>query len=161
MDEEEARGHILAFVAAHHTLTLATVSGGLPWATSLFYAHDDLTLYFVSDPHTRHAQNLAIDPRVAATIHEDYCDWRSIRGVQLEGVCDQLRNPAEIAHALKVYAARFPFIADLVRAPRELGSAMTKARFYKIEPSCLWLTDNTRAFGSKEIYRPPQAGASP
>jgi len=150
-EERDAREHILAYIASHHVLTLATEHNHVPWAASLFYANDGLTLYFVSDPETRHAQNIAANPHVAATIHEDYDDWRSIQGVQLEGACREITDPIESARARVVYASKFPFIADLLRAPRELGAAFARARWYKIEPTWARFTDNTRGFGWKEV----------
>jgi hypothetical protein len=150
---DDARARILAYLAAHSTLTLATEREGKPWANALFYANDGFTFYFVSDPKTRHADHLRRNPRVAATINEDQDDWRAIQGVQLEGVCEEITNPVEAARALKIYAAKYPFIADLLRAPKELGSAMAKARFHKITPTWIRLIDNTRGFGFKEeIY---------
>jgi uncharacterized protein len=150
VNDATARDRILAYLAAHNTLTLATEREGKPWANALFYANDDFTLYFVSDPKTRHADHLKNNPRVAATIQDDQRDWRAIQGVQIEGRCSEITNPIESARALTVYAGKFPFIADLLRAPKELGSAMAKARFHKITPTWIRLIDNARGFGFKE-----------
>lgn len=59
-DSRPAR--LLAYITAHNTLTLATEQNGRPWASSLFYANDGFTLYFVSDPDTQHAKNLKGNP---------------------------------------------------------------------------------------------------
>ena len=148
--DADARGHMLAYIAAHHTLTLATEQDGRPWASSLVYANEGFTLYFVSDPETQHAKNLKGNPRVAVTIAEDHRDWRAITGVQLEGTCEEIGNPVEAARARAVYAAKVPFIGDLLRAPNARGSAMAKARFHRINPRWVRLIDNTRGFGHKE-----------
>jgi hypothetical protein len=144
---------MLAFLAAHNTLTLATEREGKPWANALFYANDGFSFYVVSDSTTRHTENLKHNQHVAATINQDHRDWRAIQGVQLEGVCEAMTSPFDSAHALVVYSAKFPFIADLLRAPRELGAAFAKARFYKITPTWIRLIDNTRGFGHKEEIR--------
>ena len=146
----EERERILAYLTAHNTLTLASEQDGKPWANALFYVNDNFTLYFVSDPKTRHAQHLKNNPRVAATVQDDQRDWRAIQGVQLEGACREITNPVEATHALAVYAAKYPFVGDLLRAPKEIGSAMAKARFHKIIPRWIRLIDNTRGFGFKE-----------
>lgn len=153
MNDAAVRAHILAYLAAHNTLTLATEHGGKPWAASLFYVNDGLSLYFLSDPKTLHAQNLATNPQVAVTIYEDCRDWRSIQGVQLAGNCEQVAGLDEAARVLALYTAKYPFVGDLLRAPRELGAAMAKARFHKITPTWARLIDNTRGLGFKEeIY---------
>ena len=148
--DAQAREHMLAFIAAHNTLTLATEQDGRPWASSLFYANDGFTLYVVSDPETQHAKNLKGNPRVAVTIAEDHRDWRAITGLQLEGTCEEIGHPVDAARALAVYATKFSFIGDLLRAPKALGSAMAKARFHRINPHWVRLIDNTRGFGHKE-----------
>lgn len=150
---DDARDRILSFLAVHNTLTLATERGGKPWANALFYASDGFTLYFVSDPKTRHADHLKNNAHIAATIQDDQRDWRAIQGVQLEGTCQEITNPVESARALTVYAGKYPFITDLLRAPKEIGSAMAKARFHKITPTWIRLVDNTRGFGFKEEIR--------
>jgi uncharacterized protein YhbP (UPF0306 family) len=146
----ETRTRILAYLSAHNTLTLATERDGAPWANALFYANDGLTLYFVSDPRTRHADHLRHNARVAATIQDDHRDWRAIQGIQLEGRCEEITHPVESAHALSVYAAKFPFVKDLFDAPAPLGTAMANARWHKLTPTWIRLIDNTRGFGHKE-----------
>lgn len=150
---DATRDRILAYLAAHNTLTLATEHDGKPWANALFYANEAFTLYFVSDPKTRHAGHLKNNPHVAATIQDDQRDWRAIQGVQLEGACQEITNPVEAARALTVYASKYPFVGDLLRAPKEIGSAMAKARFHKLTPTWIRLIDNTRGFGFKEEIR--------
>jgi uncharacterized protein YhbP (UPF0306 family) len=147
---DEARDRILAFIAAHNTLTLATECRGKPWANALFYANDDFTLYFMSDPKTRHADHLKNNPHVAATVQDDQHDWRAIQGVQFEGTCHEITNPVEATRALTIYATKYPFIGELLRAPKEIDSAMAKARFYKLTPAWIRLIDNARGFGFKE-----------
>ncbi|MBI3913053.1 MAG: pyridoxamine 5'-phosphate oxidase family protein [Chloroflexi bacterium] len=140
--ESQSRARIIAYLENHNTLTLATEREGKPFACSLFYVNDGWTIYFVSDTKTRHAQNIAANPRVAATVHEDYRDWRVIQGAQLEGECAQA-NVIESAKALVLYAQKFPFVKDL-------GAAMAKVHFYKITPHWVRFVDNTRGFGFKE-----------
>lgn len=150
---DDTRARILAYLAAHNTLTLATERAGKPWANAVFYANDEFTLYFVSDPKTRHADHLQHNARIAATIQDEQRDWRAIQGIQLEGACEEITNPIQVAHALAIYARKFPFIGDLIRAPKEIGAAMAKARWHKITPTWIRLIDNTRGFGFKEEIR--------
>jgi len=147
---DETRERILAFLAAHNTLTLATSRDNTPWANAVFYANDGFTLYFVSDPKTRHADYLKQNANVAGTIQDEQKDWRWIRGVQLAGQCEEITHPIESAKALAVYAAKYPFVSDLARAPKEIASAMAKARWHKITLTWIRLIDNTQGMGFKE-----------
>lgn len=154
MEAAAARNQIVSFLAAHNVLTLATEREGKPWAASLFYASEGLVLYFLSDPGTRHVQNLTANPRVSVTVHEEYRNWSDIQGVQLEGACELVASPAESARAMAVYASKFPFLRDAVSHPRELGSALAKAKWYRINPHWARLVDNTRGFGWKVVLTP-------
>src|SRR5690242_13170575 len=99
---------ILAYLKTHHTMTLATSAADTPWAATVFYANDDLRLYFFSSPESRHCQNLAINPRVAVTVQEDYDDWRAIKGIQLEGKVAAVEGVVEKARVLAVYTRKYP-----------------------------------------------------
>ncbi len=159
---DSLRDRIMAFLAAHTTMTLATVrtdaltgTSGAPQAAAVFYAPDDeLNLYFLSEPTTRHARNLATDPRVAATIQADGQDWRQIRGLQIEGMAFLVEDVGEMAHAAQVYAARFDFLAGLLTGAGEgapaLVGPLVRSRFYVLRPHWLRLIDNRVHFGYKE-----------
>jgi uncharacterized protein YhbP (UPF0306 family) len=139
-----------AFLADHTTLALATTGpDGEPQVADMYYAEtDDVTLYFVSAPDSRHASNLARDPRVAATIHADSTRWRDIRGVQLEGTCTRVAG-AERARAWSRYTAKFPFVlADLV-----LARALQGVEMYRITPCWLRWLDNSIGLGHNQEWR--------
>jgi len=108
---------IAAFLAAHTTLTLATVGAeGAPTAAAVFYAHDSkLALYFLSEERTEHGRNLLADARVAGAIHADGQDWRGIRGLQVRGQAHPVAG-TELAHAAAVYGRKYSFIAGLLAA---------------------------------------------
>lgn len=153
---DNLRARILAFLAAHTTLTLATRGpDGAPQAAALFYAHDaDLSLYFLSAPDTRHARALAADPRVAATIQDDGQAWQEIQGLQIEGTAAPVEGAAALARAAALYAARFDFLAGLLQGsgegPLTLVGPLARSRFYVLRPRWLRLIDNRVRFGHKE-----------
>ena len=81
---------VLEYLQTCNVLTLATNGVDGLWAAAVFYVNKDFTLYFLSDPATRHAINIINNPQVAATIQEDYKDWKKIKGIQLEGVVHKI-----------------------------------------------------------------------
>jgi len=155
----DVRGRIASFLAAHTTLTLATVGSdgpdGAPSAAAVFYAHDDaLNLYFLSEERTQHGQNMLVNPLVAAAIQADDQDWRAIRGVQVRGTAS-LVAAGEVAHAVAVYGRKYAFVAALLAGsggPGVLAGPLAKARFWVLRPSWFRLTDNTVRFGFKEEW---------
>jgi uncharacterized protein len=157
----ELRGRIVGFLAAHTTMSLATVGpDGAPAAGAVFYAHDDvLNLYFLTEERTQHGQNMLARPQVAAAIHADGQDWRAIRGVQVRGTASLLAA-GELTHAVAVYGRKYAFVATLLAGsggPGVLGGPLAKARFWALRPSWIRLIDNTVRFGFKEEWRPDDA----
>lgn len=143
------RQSIADYLAGHHVMTLATQGADGPWAAAVFYASDGDRLLFVSPPTSRHCRNLAQDPRCSATIHENYDDWRQIKGIQLEGYVTEPQGE-EQSHARRLYAQRFPIVGHLADAPAALVSALARVRWYVLLPKRLYFIDNSRGFGHRE-----------
>jgi uncharacterized protein YhbP (UPF0306 family) len=143
---------VLSYLEAHNTMTLATCSGELPWAATVFYASNGLRLYFFSVPDSRHCQNLTANPRLAVTIQEDYRDWRKIKGIQLEGTVKALDGLREKAKAMAVYARKYPEIIKLFTNPASglFYQAFLKVKFYCIIPERLFFIDNEQGFGKRQ-----------
>lgn len=144
------RAQALAYLERHNTLTLATVGPDGPWAAALFYANDAFDLYWLSDPHTRHSQNLVHNPRVAVTIQEDYRDWRVIQGLQMEGTAAEVGPLTGAAHPMQLYAAKYPFLREWRTPPPVLAKALGAARAYRFTPTRALFIDNTRGFGHRQ-----------
>ena len=138
------RDAALAYLAAHNVLTLATNGPLGLWAAAVFYVNADFDLYFLSAGHTRHAQNCAAQPQVAATVQEDYRDWPSIKGIQLEGLVTLLTD-AERAAAIAVYQAKYPFVAH----DPLLSLAVERVNWYRLTPQRLYWIDNSQGFGHR------------
>jgi uncharacterized protein len=153
---DSLHNRIAAFLAAHTTLTLATVGAeGAPAAAAVFYAHDSkLDLYFLSEERTEHGRNLLADARIAGTIHADGQDWRGIRGLQMRG---QARRAAgtDLARAAAVYGRKYAFVAGLLAGSGGAGTLagpLARARFWVLRPAWFRLIDNTVRFGFKEEW---------
>lgn len=149
------RDAVRRMLAAHHTATLATAGEEGPWAAAVFYASDEsLSLYFVSDPGTRHGRDLARDPRVAAAVNQDCGSWAEVRGLQIEGRVDVLEGAAR-ERALDCYLARFAEIGRLIKAPAGTAEAAIAERWrsaalYRLRPHRIRVIDNARGFGHEE-----------
>jgi len=143
------REKVLAFLGEHHVMTLSTAGPQGPWAAAVFYAHDNLRLYFLSSPTSRHAECLAADPRAAATIQRDYDDWPGIRGLQLTGSVRAVAA-ADEARVRALYQQRYPLIGGGAGVPRKILEALQKIRWYELVPEDIYLIDNTLGFAHRE-----------
>jgi len=150
----ELRSQALKYLETHNTLTLATVGPEGPWAAALFYVNDAFSLYWLSDPHARHSQNIARNAHVAVTINEDYRDWRLVQGLQMEGTAEQIGTIREAGRPMRLYAAKYPFLNNWRDPPLALAKALATVRVYRFMPTRVLLIDNTRAFGHREEVSP-------
>ncbi len=100
-------------------------------------------------------QNCLANPSIAATVNEDYRDWQQIKGIQLEGVCEEVRGKREMAQALTAYVKKYPFVARFL-SPGQLlrgmsvGGHSLDVRFYRVLPSRLLFLDNERGFSNRQ-----------
>ena len=149
---DELRQQVLNYLETHNTMTLGTCSGDMPWAATVFYASDDLRLYFFSVPDSRHCQNLAANSRVAVTVQEDYHDWQRIKGIQLEGTAVLVDSMIEKAKAMAVYARKYPEVIKLFTNPASgvFHKAFLKVKFYCVVPQKLFFIDNEQGFGKRQ-----------
>ncbi len=145
------------FLSTQTTLTLGTLNpDGSPYLCDLFYVHDATpSLYFLSDPHTQHAQNLARISQISATVHHTTKDWQTIRGVQIIGKAMRVNEATDRQHGFEIYVAKFPFVRKWLPSVERLGQAhplFGVIELYKITPRWLRWIDNTQGFGHKEEF---------
>ncbi len=139
----------LAYLRDHNVMTLATSGAQGLWAAAVFYVNDGFTLYFLSAPTSRHSLNIESHSTVAATIQEDYQDWREIKGIQFEGAARRIEG-AEQAAAVVRYGAKFPIVGNLAQAPAEILQAMSRIVWYRVAPTRLYFIDNSLGLGHRD-----------
>jgi uncharacterized protein len=149
---DNLKQQVVDYLKSHNTMTLATCVADLPWAATVFFANDDLKLYFFSAPESRHCQNLAANQRVAVTIQEDYKDWRRIKGIQLEGRVELVDGVLKKAKAVAIYATKYPDVIKLFTDPSSgvFHKAFLKVKFYCVVPERLFFIDNEQGFGKRQ-----------
>jgi uncharacterized protein len=141
---------IAAFLDAHHVMSLATSGSHGPHAANLFYARDAFALLWVSDPQTRHSMELEADPRVAATVTPDFCDFDVICGVQISGAAHRIARASELRLARTLLEARYSSLQRLSDRSA-VKQAYESAALYRLVPSRIVIIDNKRGFGHKDV----------
>ena len=152
------RAEVQSYLREHHVMTLASHGEEGVWAAAVFYANDGFAIYFLSSPSSRHGRDMAGNPRVSAAVHEDYSDWRAIKGVQMEGSASMLAGKEE-EMARRLYGAKFPIVGKLEHAPASIVKALAKVRWYKLVPDRLYFIDNSAGFGQRSEIALGQAGS--
>ena len=154
MEKKELSKIILEYIESHNALSLATESDGLPHAASVFYVNTGFNLYFLSNPRSRHGINLSRNPRVSATINEDYSRWRMIKGIQLEGNVNALGGIWEKGRIGLSFIKKYPDVSDFFSLPIKLGEEIFRkvedVKFYELIPSRIYFINNELGFGHRE-----------
>ncbi|MFQ5857262.1 MAG: pyridoxamine 5'-phosphate oxidase family protein [Anaerolineae bacterium] len=147
---ETLRQQVLSYLRDHNVMTLATVGPDGPWAAGLFYVNDGFDLYWLSDPDTRHSQDIAHNPQAAVAIHENYQDWRIIQGIQMEGTAELVGTLVQAVRPMRLYVGKYPFLGDLRNPPPALAKALATTRVYRLTPTRVYFIDNTKGLGHRD-----------
>lgn len=139
----DTKGRIAYYLEQHRYLTLATADeNGAPKAATVSYASDGAVIYFSTGITTAKYKNIAKNPSVALAVDEDYGDWGTIQGVQLEGDATVLESEEDLGAAMKLLTCKFPQIANM--------PASIDMRIIKIEPRVAYFLDNAKGFGHRD-----------
>ena len=107
--DKEIRNRILALLDQHRIMTIATLRpDGWPQATTVGYANEGLTLYFLCGPDSQKAANLARDDRVSLTIDHDTPQVMEIAGLSMAARAQVVTDPAEAEKALQLLMHKYP-----------------------------------------------------
>jgi uncharacterized protein YhbP (UPF0306 family) len=134
--------HVIEYLAAQNTLTLATASpSGVPHASTFLYVNDGPTLYFWTRPGTVTARHLDQNPVVSFAVDEYAQDLRQTRGVQGSGECGVVLNGETIAKVADLFGQKFPELSP--------GNTMSIS-FFRVVPTEIQFIDNTGSGGKSQ-----------
>jgi uncharacterized protein YhbP (UPF0306 family) len=139
---------MLDYLTTHNTIILSTYGEDGPWATPVFFVNRGFRIYFLSELSSIHSSNLLQNPLMAASVTEDYEDFRKIQGIQLRGHAYLVNSLKETAVVLASYFKKYPAAKHILQTPTSF-KGVSKARWHCIIPEFLKFTDNTRKFGER------------
>lgn len=141
---------ILAMLDEHRTMSLATLRpDGWPQATTVGFAHDGLTLYFLCGLESQKAANLARDARVSLTIDHDTPQILEIRGLSMAAHARRVVDRVEAEKALQLLSQRYP-------EQRSLSGPMPtpdEVCVFRVTPMIVSVLDYSKGFGHTELVR--------
>ena len=94
-------------IDANQYMVLATADAeGVPWISPVWFAHDVYREFlWISRPHRRHSQNLAVRPAVAITIFDSTQQIGTGHCVTMSATARMLDGPA-LRHAVGIVSRR-------------------------------------------------------
>lgn len=147
MDEALER-KIVALLDQHRTMTIATIRpDGWPQATTVGYANEGLTLYFLCGKESQKAANLALDDRVSITVDDDVGQVMQITGLSMAAHARRVTAKAEGEKALRLLFARYP--------PQEGVAfevpAVEDVAIFRASPTVVSVLDYSKGFGHTDL----------
>lgn len=139
---------ILALLDQHRTMSLATLRpDGWPQATTVGFAHDGMTLYFLCGPESQKARNLVLDDRVSLTIDHDTPQVMEITGLSMAAHAQRVVDRKEAQKALQLLMQRYP-------EQRSLPGPMPipeDVYVFRVKPEVISVLDYSKGFGHTDL----------
>jgi len=145
---EEIRRKILTLLDQHRIMTIATLRpDGWPQATTVGYANEGLTLYFLCGPDSQKAANLARDDRVSVTIDHDTPQVMEITGLSMAARAQVVTDPSESQKALRLLMLKYPQQASI---PLPMPAA-ADVRIFRVTPMVISVLDYSKGFAHTDL----------
>lgn len=136
---------IISYLDSHRHMAIATVKDdGTPHISTVSYVNQGLDIYFMTDPSSRKAKNIAFCNKIAVAISEDYLDWDEIRGVQLSGSVEWIKDPMDLKRVQTMFGEKFPQVHKILQ--RTYGVTIDIIPFLKLSPSEIDYLDYSKGF---------------
>lgn len=146
--DDDIRRKILALLDQHRIMTVATLRpDGWPQATTVGYANEGLTLYFLCGRDSQKARNLARDDRLSLTIDHDTADLMAITGLSMAARAHAVDDRAEAEKVLRMLPLKYPEAQAL---PMKMPTP-DEVRLFRVTPSVISVLDYSRGFGHTDL----------
>jgi nitroimidazol reductase NimA-like FMN-containing flavoprotein (pyridoxamine 5'-phosphate oxidase superfamily) len=145
---KEMRQKILKLLEEHRIMSIATLRpDGWPQATTVGYASEGLTLYFLCGLESQKAKNLAHDNRVSLTIDHDTPQVMDITGLSMAAHAQAVSDPAEGEKIMRLLVQKYP---EQNSFPLPMPSPKD-VRIFRVTPTVISVLDYSKGFGHTDL----------
>ena len=146
--DEEIRDKILTLLDQHRIMTVATLRpDGWPQATTVGYAKEGFTLYFLCGIKSQKAANLARDDRLSLTIDHDTPQVMEITGLSMAARAQAVVDTADAEKVLRLLMLKYPEQASLpLPMPKPAD-----VRIFRVTPVVISVLDYTKGFAHTDL----------
>lgn len=129
-------------------MTIATLRpDGWPQATTVGYANEGLTLYFVCGPESQKAANLGRDNRVSLSIDHDTSKVMEITGLSMAACAIPVVDPSEGEKVLRMLVEKYPPQGEIPLAM----PTPADVRIFRVTPTVISVLDYSKGFGHTDL----------
>lgn len=142
------KNRIIEVLKNTHLMSLATNDENGPWVADVIFVHDnDLNIYWISDPNTRHSKAITFNKKVAGTITNSTKSKELNFGIQFEGRAEKLEG-VQINLLTKHLAKR----SRPKPTPSQAIEILNNKSWYKLTPTKIYLIDEENfGFNRQEV----------
>jgi nitroimidazol reductase NimA-like FMN-containing flavoprotein (pyridoxamine 5'-phosphate oxidase superfamily) len=146
--DQDLKLTILRLLDEHRIMTVATIRpDGWPQATTVGYANDGLTLYFLCGLGSQKAANLARDNRLSLTIDNDSPQVMEITGLSMAARAEAVADPVEGEKAIHLLLKKYPQQNSL---PLPMPK-FAEVRIFRVTPAVVSVLDYSKGFGHTDL----------
>ncbi len=154
--DQAARDKVLDLLDKHRLMTVATVrADGWPQATTVGYANDGLTLYFICGATSQKAENIGRDSRISLTIDSDTTDPMAITGLSMAARATPVTGEGEIGKMLALLVGKYPEYKEL--PPPDVS----QMKVMRVVPEVVSILDYSKGFGHTDLVQVGEADLRP
>lgn len=135
-------------------LQIITSVNDQPWGATVYFAYDEsLNIYWISRTDRRHSKEIMQNQKVAGVVVKYHTYSEKVRGVQLEGVAEELMGE-EADKCMMIYEKRFN--VPRARVLNISGEVYQERKvLYRLKPSYIVLFDEVNfPENPRQEYRP-------
>jgi nitroimidazol reductase NimA-like FMN-containing flavoprotein (pyridoxamine 5'-phosphate oxidase superfamily) len=145
--DAEIRKKILTILDQHRIMTIATLRpDGWPQATTVGYANEGLTLYFLCLRDSQKAANLARNDRVSLTIDHDTPEVMATTGLSMAARAQEVADCDETGKVLHMLQMKFPALSQ----PLPMLSP-ENTKIFRVTPTIISVLDYSKGFGHTDL----------
>ena len=145
--DAETREKILTILDQHRIMTIATLRpDGWPQATTVGYANEGVTLYFLCLRDSQKAANLARDSRVSLTIDHDTPEVMATTGLSMAARAQAVADRDEAGKVLRMLQTKFPGLSQ----PLPMLSP-ENTKIFRVTPTVISVLDYSKGFGHTDL----------
>ncbi len=146
--DEAIRKKILTLLDQHRIMTIATLRpDGWPQATTVGYANEGLTLYFLCGLESQKAANLARDDRVSLTIDHDEPQVMQITGLSMAAHATPVVDQEEAGKVLAMLQMKYPQQLSVPGPMPKPG----EVAIFRVTPTVISVLDYSKGFAHTDL----------
>jgi nitroimidazol reductase NimA-like FMN-containing flavoprotein (pyridoxamine 5'-phosphate oxidase superfamily) len=147
--DEKLEAMIMTLMDQYRIMRIATLRpDGWPQTTTVGYAHDGMTIYFLCGTTSQKAANLARDNRVSIAIDDDPDQVMEIKGLSMAAHAQVVSEAAELTKAGQLLMGGYPQQIGAPPMPTELPPDI---RIFRVIPVVISVLDYSKGFAHTDL----------